>query len=204
MSIGRHGAYFETNDFFCTFAKFFLKRNMQEDYSFFDKNVIEFVRVSAEYCNTIDNLSSLDKQQFIDRMLKLLPLLYLKAEMLQLEESENDVMLETFVSEVHYNHVLNQVASLLAEDDRYIEVFTAGIEFSEEGVAQDISEQIADIYQDLKNLICRFQGGLQEVMKASVEETVSSYRAYWGQRLVNALRALHHVKYKESLNNLIL
>ena len=124
---------------------------MQEDYSFFDKNVIEFVRVSAEYCNTIDNLSSLDKQQFIDRMLKLLPLLYLKAEMLQLEESENDVMLETFVSEVHYNHVLNQVASLLAEDDRYIEVFTAGIEFSEEGVAQDISEQIADIYQDLKN-----------------------------------------------------
>jgi hypothetical protein len=45
----------------------------------YSKNVLEFVTVSNEFCNILENCGEYTKKDFIGIALKILPLLYLKA-----------------------------------------------------------------------------------------------------------------------------
>ena len=49
------------------------------DERIYSKNIIEFVTVSAEYCAFIERVPELEKEEFLDKIIKILPLLYLKA-----------------------------------------------------------------------------------------------------------------------------
>ena len=50
-------------------------------------------------------------------------------------------------------------------------------------------------YPDLKDFIGVFQLGLNETMNDSLVVCKEHFREFWGQRLVNTMRALHDVKY---------
>ena len=43
----------------------------------FDKNAVEFVTVAAEFCGFMERVSDMRCRDFVDKCLKLLPLLYL-------------------------------------------------------------------------------------------------------------------------------
>ena len=55
--------------------------------------------------------------------------------------------------------------------------------------------RFADIYQYLKDFISVFQLGLNETMNDSLVVCKEHFREFWGQRLLNTMRALHYVKY---------
>jgi hypothetical protein len=172
---------------------------MQNQHSIiYGKNAIEFVTVAAETCLFLENALEFDKNEFLDRALKLLPLLYLKTSMVEKSESVLDDELEDFVEEDDYEAIRQNIASVLGYADRYLEVFTKDIQLSEDGIASDISEDLADIYQDLKNFLSRYQIGDEEVMNEALVACMSAFREYWGQRLVNCLRALHNAFYTEA------
>ena len=57
---------------------------------------------------------------------------------------------------------------------------------------------MADIYQDLKDFICVFQLGMNATMNDSLCTCKEHFAEFWGQRLVNTMRALHDVKYNTS------
>ena len=63
---------------------------------------------------------------------------------------------------------------------------------------RNISEDLADIYQAIKDFIFVFQLGLNETMNDSLAICQEQFKEYWGQTLVNTLRALHDVKYRQS------
>jgi hypothetical protein len=48
----------------------------------FDRNVIEFVTVAAEFCGFLERAEGMKRDKFVDTSLKILPLLYLKASLL--------------------------------------------------------------------------------------------------------------------------
>ena len=50
----------------------------KESQTIFDKNVIEFVTVAAEFCAFLERAESMKRSTFVDTSLKILPLLYLK------------------------------------------------------------------------------------------------------------------------------
>ena len=54
----------------------------KESQTIFDKNVIEFVTVAAEFCAFLERAERMKRSTFVDTSLKILPLLYLKASML--------------------------------------------------------------------------------------------------------------------------
>ncbi|MDE5701651.1 MAG: DUF5063 domain-containing protein, partial [Bacteroides sp.] len=62
----------------------------------------------------------------------------------------------------------------------------------------NISEDLADIYQSLKDFIFVFQLGLNETMNDSLAICQEQFKEYWGQTLVNTLRALHDAKYHQA------
>lgn len=167
------------------------------DERIYSKDIIEFVTVGAEYCAFLERTPELEKDEFIDKIIKILPLLYLKATLLSPEEPEEEAYTERFVTESMYESVRMSIESLLGEDDNYLEVFQSGMEYSEGPLAASISEGLADIYQDLKDFISVYRLGNEPQMLESLYICYENFVSYWGQQLVNVLRALHHVKYSQ-------
>ena len=173
----------------------FCKDMEQNSQVIFDKNSIEFVTVAAEYCGFIERSRGADKQSFVDTALKILPLLYLKASLIPECEEIGEDDLETFVTEDDYEYVRHSIAKVLGAQDDYLEVFHPDMAYSDTPIKKCISEDLADIYQDLKDFIGAFQSGLNVVMNDSLCVCKEHFAEFWGQRLVNTMRALHDVKY---------
>ena len=164
----------------------------------FDKNSIEFVTVAAEYCSFIERSRGADKKSFVDTALKILPLLYLKASLIPECELIGEGDLEVFVTEDDYEYVRLVVAHVMGAQDDYLEVFHPDMAYSDTPIKKTISEDLADIYQDLKDFISVFQLGMNATMNDSLCVCKEHFAEFWGQRLVNTMRALHDVKYNTS------
>ena len=164
----------------------------------FDKNSIEFVTVAAEYCGFIERSRGAERKNFVDTALKILPLLYLKASLIPECELMGEGDLEIFVTEEDYELARMSVAHVMGAKDDYLEVFLPDMAYSDTPLKKCISEDLADIYQDLKDFIGVFQLGLNETMNDSLFVCKEHFAEFWGQRLVNTMRALHDVKYHTS------
>ena len=164
----------------------------------FNKNSIEFVTVAAEYCGFIERARQMERKDFVDTALKILPLLYLKASLIPECELMGEGDLEIFVTEEDYELARMSVAHVMGAKDDYLEVFLPDMAYSDTPLKKCISEDLADIYQDLKDFIGVFQLGLNETMNDSLFVCKEHFAEFWGQRLVNTMRALHDVKYNAS------
>ncbi len=162
----------------------------------YSKNVLEFVTVSNEFCNVLENSNKYTKKDFISITLKILPLLYLKAVVLpKTEEELADEFIDKVVDEDLYQHILTSVRKKMGQHDDYLEVFTAEMQHSDVPLSANISEDITDIYQDVKNFVEAYKTAVTEIMNDALFEVTGNFELYWGQRLVNTLRALHNVYY---------
>jgi hypothetical protein len=174
----------------------------KESQTIFDNNVIEFVRVAAEYCAFIERTDGeTERADFVDKMLKILPLLYLKASLLPRFEQMGFDALETYVTEEGYEDVRSRMERIMADKDTYLEVFVPDMRYSDQPIQKSISEDLADIYQDVRDFIFVFQLGLNETMNDSLLACQESFEGIWGQKLVNTMRALHDVKYNADAND---
>ena len=167
----------------------------KESQTIFDKNVIEFVTVAAEFCAFLERAKRMKRSTFVDTSLKILPLLYLKASMLPKCETIGDEAPETYVTEEVYEILRINLAGLMGDKDDYLDVFVQDMVYSDQPIKKSISEDLADIYQDIKDFIFVFQLGLNETMNDSLAICQENFGMLWGQKLVNTLRALHDVKY---------
>jgi len=163
----------------------------------FSNYTVDFVRVAVEYCAFVEKCKASSKAVFVNNAVRILPLLYLKASIMPDNDDFYDSQLEVKVTEALYSQVQENVAALLGEDDLYLETFHPEITFSDTPVAVKVSEDLADIYQDLGNFIAVFKNGNKETMNDSLVECLRNFKEYWGQRLLNALKTLHHIKYRD-------
>ncbi len=158
-------------------------------------NTLEFVTVALEFCTFVENAGQTDWFDFTDKAIKMLPLLYLKASLLPEIEMEEEVDLETTVTEEMYESVRTRIAALLGDKDSYLETFHTDMQYSDTPIAAFISENLADVYQDTGNFIALFRQGYEEVMEAAIALCKIQFREFWGQQALNALKALHTVRY---------
>ena len=161
------------------------------------KQTEDFVRTALEFCVLVEKHTQTGREFFIGNMIKVLPLLYLKVSIIPPIEENYDSDLKTKVNEEMYNKIEESISRLLGNDNLYLETFHPDIRLSDSPVAVKISEDLADIYQDLGNFIAVFKNGQKETMNDSLALCVLNFEKYWGQRLLNALRALHYIKYND-------
>ena len=102
---------------------------------------------------------------------------------------------ETFVNESDYEVVRLSVAGVMGERDDYLDVFLDDMRYSDTPIRKTISEDLADIYQDVKNFVSVYRLGFDETMNDALAICEENFALYWGQTLVNTMRALHEVKY---------
>ena len=161
------------------------------------KQTEDFVRTALEFCILAEKHTQSRRDFFINNMIKVLPLLYLKVTVIPPVEDNYESDLEIKVSEEMYNQVEESISSLLGNENLYLETFHPDIQLSDSPVVVKVSEDLADIYQNLGNFIAVFKNGQKETMNDSLALCVRNFEKYWGQKLLNALRALHYVKYSD-------
>jgi hypothetical protein len=108
-----------------------------------------------------------------------------------------DDNVERFVAEDDYRFVCDQVEAMLGLDDSYLEVFHPDMALSDTPIAAFVSENVADIYQELKDFAANYQLGNEDVMNDSLVVCLNAFGEHWGQKLLNALRALHALRFSE-------
>lgn len=168
------------------------------DHVVYSPPVIDFVTVVAETCLFLENASEGGRDEFIDKSVKILPLLYLKTSLLKVPEPVFGDGAERFVTEDDYLFVKEQMEQLLGVDDTYLEVFHPDMALSDTPIAAFISENMADIYQELKDFAANYQTADTDVMNDALVVCLEAFAEHWGQKLLNALRALHALRYSDS------
>lgn len=118
--------------------------------------------------------------------------------------SECEVMgedvLEAFVTEDDYEVIRINLQEVLADRDDYLDVFVEEMKYSDTPIRKSIAEDLADIYQVVKDFVCQFRSGLGDTMHDALAQCRELFAEYWGQTLVNTMRALHEVKYSNGDN----
>ncbi|HET7732666.1 MAG TPA: DUF5063 domain-containing protein [Paludibacter sp.] len=167
------------------------------DHIVYSTNVIEFVTVAAETCLFLEHASEFTRTDFIQKSVKILPLLYLKASLIDIPETVFDDAPERFVNEEDYQFVREQVEQLLGPDDSYLETFHPDMAISDTPIAVFVSENLADIYQELKDFAANYQLGDIDIMNDALVACLLAFGEHWGQKLLNGLRALHAIRFSD-------
>lgn len=156
---------------------------------------LDFVTIATEFCAYLEQPEFPEKEKFCDRMRKLLPLLYLKAQLLpNMDEEPDYFMPDEQVTEEDYEYVRSRVSAILGDDDMY-EDSTFGMEIQQTELTcwKTISEGIADMYQPLRNFVTAYRIGVEACMQTALWYVQDAFKESWGTPCVDSLRRLHYL-----------
>jgi hypothetical protein len=128
-------------------------------------------------------------------MQRILPLMYLKASLLPALEPVFEDGNEKFVTETDWQRIHDTLRQKLGTANDFAAQMSDVLDDSGIPVPVTLSENMADIYQDLKDFLLLYQTGTQEVMNDAILECRMNFENIWGQKLVNAMRAIHKFIY---------
>jgi len=161
----------------------------------YSRNVVEFVAVANEFCKYAEQASKLKGDELLKILQRILPLMYLKASLLPALEPFFEDGNEKFVTEADWFRINDTLREKFGTVDAYLEVFNEKTNESQDTFISSLAENMADIYQDIKNFLLLYQTGTGEVMNDALWECRLNFENLWGQKLTNSLRAIHNFIY---------
>ena len=93
------------------------------------------------------------------------------------------------------------VSTLLGTDDTYLEVPVEEGRYGDLPETRFISEQLADIYQELFDLAANYQTQETAVMNDAILACLEAFEMHWGQKLLSVLRALDVLRNDPEFNS---
>lgn len=158
-------------------------------------NILAFLALSNEYCHAIETASESDKTEFVNKMLRILPRIYITVS----DIPDPAVIAETSfipgaLDEDYYESMRRAMEALFGEDDTYLEVFEEDMKYSDTPIAASISESLADIFQELYNFLECVRDAHEDIILDSVDAVKEDFRSFWSQTLCNVLRPLNAIK----------
>ena len=158
----------------------------------YSKSVLEFTTVANELCKFLEAPTTTEVKPLLSTLQKVLPFLYMKATLLPDTELLFDDGNEKFVTEENWIEVREKFQTIIGRHDTYPETVTDLGQTDETRIAS-ISENIADIYQDIKDYCLLFQVGAAEIMNDALWEVKNNFQQYWGVKALSTLAAIHRL-----------
>jgi hypothetical protein len=156
------------------------------------KSVIEMATVANEFCYFFDTIEKKDKQVILDFIQRILPLLYLKGTLLPNISPEYPEANERFVTEEQWEKIFTTLREKFARDDEFWIIDPQYINETEP-LKASLSENITDIYQDMKDFIMLMQKNNLPARENAISECKNLLANHWGYRIGNIFTQVHHL-----------
>jgi hypothetical protein len=152
--------------------------------------VLEFLAVAHKFCVFIEEVHKHSLDQVRDYLHKALPLLYVRGTVLPVIAIVELEMNEKYVTEEQWQFTFNELREKFGTDDEYW--FVENDNPHNDLIKGSISDNLADIYQDMKDFVILYQKPMRDAKVAAVWEIRQLFRSHWGFRVVNVLKVLHY------------
>jgi hypothetical protein len=160
----------------------------------YSRKVIDMLTVSNEYCLFMEKAEDFTSDEVFQYMQKLLPLIYLKASLLPVIPVNDENAAEHFVTEEQWENLFNTLSIKFGSDDIYYFIDLHEKSHSDP-VRASLSENLTDLYQDLKDFVLLYQKPLRTSQENAVRDCKNLFETRFGYRLINAQQAIHYILY---------
>lgn len=162
------------------------------------KNTKELFLVASQFCTFIDNIQTFDKEQIVDYLLKISPLMYLKGSLIPEIILEDNSSCEQFFTEEQYELLYLSLKEKLSEID-FFEFYSWQLNEVE---TKSLCELLTDIYQDMKDFLLLYNKNVLASQEAALFLLRMNFLHHWGKNITVLLLYLHHLSYSENEENI--
>lgn len=157
----------------------------------YSKEVLSFVRAANETATFLETLKDKNARDFITEAMGHLSMAY--STMLKVGEAEpvNESGGEASVSEQEWAEVFQRIQILLGPHNEILRPAEEDEYDDSDLVSHTISEDLADVYQELRDFTSLYSRGLEELMNDSLWEVKGRFMEHWGKKLLRSLSSLH-------------
>ena len=157
--------------------------------------VLEMLTVANDFCLSMEKVEEYNYRDLLRYLNRILPLIYIKASLLPVVDPSDDEAIEHYVTEEQWEDLFNELRIQFGEHDLYH--FIDQHERSHtDPVRGSLAENIADLYQDLKDFVLLYQNPLVTFRENAVRECRYLFETRYGYRIVNAHQAIHYLIYE--------
>ncbi len=171
-----------------------MKEHLTEDPAA-SREVIEMITVANEYCLFFEKAESYGSEQIMEYFRKIAPLIYLKGALLPGTNVTDSRVAERFVTEEQWEGVFKTLREQFGDADVYYEH-----DHNFDSVQASLSDNMADIYQDMKDFIMLYQRNTLAARQNAVSLLRDLYQWRWGPALLSALGAVHNIVFRENID----
>jgi len=157
--------------------------------------LIDFVSLCNVYCRILEKADKLPLHELLDKSSEALMAVYQKTFVITRFKTRYESEAQKFLTEKQYNKIRLTIMNLLEKRDPYMEVLDPNHIGSQNIFQASLSEDLTDIYQDFYDFVQWYSLGTFESVNDSVIECLTNFEKYWGVKLLNALRAIHVIRY---------
>ena len=157
----------------------------------YSSEMLAFVKAANACCAFLEQLTDMEGRAFIIESVKHLSAVY--ASFLNTGESEPilESPSEPSVTEQEWSALFQRIAMILGPHNDILRMADEGEFDRSEVVNHTISEDLADLYQDLRDFTSIYSRGVEELMNDAAWELGEHFAEHWGAKLLRALQALH-------------
>jgi hypothetical protein len=162
---------------------------MPDEKSLKTKGFLCFIEASREFCSFIETKQCDSGELFLVETQALLLNLYSLALHLPAIDSNSNPAIEL------NKEKLIRIRGFISERvpyQYYWQIFDPRIETDKEGVCEDLVDDLADMYIDIKGPLLLFETKAIEAQNEAAWQFKWGFQHHWGNHCINALRAIHY------------
>jgi hypothetical protein len=162
----------------------------------YSSEMVEFVRKANEFCNYLEQLKGTEGRKFITESVKHLSGIYHFFLCTGKSEPVLDSTAEATVTEQEWSALYQKISMILGPHNDIFRMAEVHEFDRSEMVNHTISEDLADLFQELRDFTTIYSLGVDELMNDAAWELGERFAEHWGTKLLRALLALNELYIK--------
>jgi hypothetical protein len=163
----------------------------------YSQSALDMFTVANEYCIFVEKAVNYPKPDVLSYFQKILPLMYLKGALVPEIEVEYPEANERYVTLEQWQNVLNDLSALFAEDDKFLHCDPNPED--NEPLIRSFAENLADIYQDMKDFVLLYSKEIHAARENAVYEIGRLFKSHWGHRVLLCQVHLHYLLHRDEI-----
>lgn len=163
---------------------------MQDESQILERHLVDMFTLAGEYCIRMEKAEQSEKQELIEFLNKISPMLYLHGNLFPITEQPDEEGNERVVTEEQWESLFNTLRNKFGTDDLFNFLDYHSPE-QDEITKGSLAEVFADVYQDMKDFVWLMTKDSLVSRKFAAYDIKQLFISNWGPKLLLAQTILH-------------